>query len=239
MDFKDLSAVLGELTELFGRQVQLTVHPAGPYAAMCWPRAVPLLRFDVHRYDAAGYGSVFCMATRAAGGLMRLATFVCTPAKGTDVPLLLADIMAMGKKRAVFVEYYDCTAAGADVPALRDTARRYAALEDYPEKPAWYVPLRAPYSLIKGGAQEAALLQMLRDSVQAYAGACAAKTQSSEANREKLRAFADRMVRDKNPSSAVLERALGPREAERFFRTMVMPVQSAGETYTLKQEAAK
>jgi hypothetical protein len=223
MEWNDLSSMLGELTGTFGRQVPLVPCPLGAQAAFRWPKALPLMRFTAQQYAAPGYGNLFCLHTTAMAGRMRLATLVCTPNAGTAVPLLLADVMAMGKKRAVFVEYYDCTAAGAEVPALAKTAAAYAAMPDYPEKPAWYVGERAPYSLIKGGADEAALARMLADSVAAYAAECARHTETAAENRVKLNAFIDRMVRDGNPSSAAMSRALGKAQAEAFFRTRVMP----------------
>lgn len=182
------------------------------------------MRFAVHQYTVPGYGNLFGMNTVAMGGLMRLATFVCTPNEGTQVPLLLVDVMAMGKKRAVFIEYYDCTSAGAEMPKLIQVANRYANISDYPEKPAWYLQERTHYSLIKGGTDEAALTQMLKESVCAYVEECSLHAEPDNANREKLKVFADRMVRDGNPSSATLQRVLGKNGAETFFRTHVMPV---------------
>jgi hypothetical protein len=185
------------------------------------------MRFEAKRYEAPGFGNVFTMNTRAVGGLMRLMTAVFTPNLGGNVPLLLVDVMAFGKKRAVFAEYYDCTASGAPAEKLRGVWKQYCGLPDYPEKPAWYVGERAPYSLIKGGGDEAALAAMLSETVRAYAAECSgpAAAQRSEANRAGLGAFLGRMAKEGNPSSAAMEKALGKEGAERFFRTAVMPAE--------------
>lgn len=223
MNFQDLPGMLEEMTRAFGQQFALKACPLGTQAFLRWPKLLPVMQFSVHQYEACGYGNIFGMNTVALGGLMKLATFVCTPNTGIEVPLLLVDVMAMGKKRAVFVEYYDCTASGASMPLLEQTATRYVELPDYAEKPAWYVSERTPYSLIKGGTQEERLCSMLSDTIGAYVQECALHTQQAPENLKKLQAFADRMVQDGNPSSATLERVLGKTGAETFFRNHIMP----------------
>lgn len=150
MGLWDLGGMAQALPEIFGAKVALVPLDPGPYGAMAYPRWLPLLKFRVQWYGAAGYGNVFAMHTRALGGRMELATLVFTPNVGGDVPLLLVDVMSMGKKRAAFVEYYDCTKDGAPGGALAATGAKFTDLPDYPEKPAWYVARRTPYSLIKG-----------------------------------------------------------------------------------------
>ena len=223
MTFSDLPGMLEELTGLFAARIPLTQRPADGYARMRWPKLLPLMKFSVKEYAAPGWGNVFSMATNAMGGKMRLATLVLTPNLGAGVPLLLVDVMAMGKKRAAFVEYYDCTAQGAPASALRRAAAEFRPLPDYPEKSAWYVSERAPYSLIKGGSDDDALLRMLEGSLRAYAEDCAQAVPGGAGNLAGLETFIDRMVREGNPSSAALTRVLGKSGAEIFFRTAVMP----------------
>ena len=223
MTFSDLTTVLSDMTEAFAASVPLTPLACGSYAAMRWPKLLPLMRFSVTRYAAPSFGNVFGMYTNGMGGRMQLATAVFTPNRGIDVPLLLVDVMAFGKKRAAFVEYYDCTAAKRTPAALAAVADAYRTAPDYVEKPAWYIAERAPYSLIKGGADDGQLLSMLENAVTAYAAECAAHTTTSAENLTGLAAFIDRMVREGNPSAATLTRVLGREGAERFFRTAVMP----------------
>jgi hypothetical protein len=222
MDFANVSAMTDEITALFGGKMELKECDTKKYGYMRWPKLLPIMRFEVKQYAAPYFGNVFSMATAALGGKMQLATFVCTPNLGADVPLMLIDVMAMGTKHAAFIEYYDCTELGVPAHELRKTAEQFASLEDYPEKPAWYVGRRAPYSLIKGGVDGGALADMLTSSVKAYACECCA-CHSHDANRTGLSEFIERMVRDGNPSSGALERALGKQGAEVFFRSIVMP----------------
>ena len=138
------------------------------------------------------------------------------------MPFLLIDTMDMGKKHLCYVEYYDCTAEGADRDRLLAASAPYADVANYAEKPAWYVSERMEGSLIKTG-DKARLEQMATDALRAYAEQAAAAPVKPE-NIEGLRAFQQRMVREGNPSTAALTRTLGQEGAETFFKTVVMPV---------------
>lgn len=199
--------------------------PAGPYAVMRYPKVLPMMRFRVKRYAVDGFGHLMVMQTRAMGGLMQLVTASFMPNSGVNVPYLLIDMMAMGKKRTVFVEYYDTTALGVHPEALYALHDRYADVADYAEKPHWYVDERKRFSLIKGGtaADESRLTQMAAESVAAYIDE-AAQADRDPQNLRGLAAFADRMVREGNPSTGILEKVLGREGAERFFREAVMPL---------------
>jgi hypothetical protein len=145
-----------------------------------------------------------------------------TPSSGKNVPFLLIDTMDMGKKHLCYVEYYDCTAGGADKDKLLAASVPYGDVADYAEKPAWYVQERMAGSLIKTG-ENARLEQMALDALKAYAQQAAAAPVKPE-NLEGLKAFQQRMVREGNPSTAALTKTLGQEGAEAFFRTVVMPV---------------
>ncbi len=182
----------------------------------------PMMRFHLEQYDVDGLGNLCVLRTRAMLGLMNLLTVVVTPNSGRNVPFLLIDTMDMGKKHLCYVEYYDCTAAGADKDLLLAAGAPYADVADYAEKPAWYVSERMAGSLIKTG-DRARLEQMAQDALKAYAQQAAAAPVKAE-NMEGLKAFQERMVREGNPSTAALTRTLGKEGAEAFFRTVVMPV---------------
>ncbi len=226
MNLSNLETIAPKLTEIFNTVIPLKKLPSGPYAVMKYPRWPALMHFYVNHFFGTGFGHVFSMYTRALGGIMQLATLVFTPNEGTDVPLLLIDVMAMKRKFAAFVEYYDCTKNGAPAEAMEEIAKKYSSLPDYPEKPDWYVKERTPYSLIKGGKDENLLCAMLKDSVQAYARTCGLRHEPRSENRAGLSLFIERMAKEGNPSSAVLTKMLGRTGAEKFFRTMIMPEQN-------------
>ena len=162
------------------------------------------------------------LKTKAMLGLMQLVTVVVTPSSGKNVPFLLVDTMDMGKKHLCYVEYYDCTADGADKDKLLAASAPYGDVPDYAEKPAWYVKERMAGSLIKTG-DRARLEQMALDALKAYAAQAAAAPVKAE-NIAGLKAFRRRMIEEGNPSTAALTRTLGKAGAEEFFRTVVMPL---------------
>ena len=217
-----------EAVSVFRKAFTLDEVPADAYSRMQYPKRLPLMRFCADRYCVDGFGHLMLMQTRAMGGLMQLVTASFTPSEGGTVPYLLIDMMQMGKKRTVFVEYYDCTVSGVSAPALDALASRYADVPAYAEKPAWYIAERMPCSLIKGttDGSEDRLLAMVRDSLAAYADLCRTAPKDPE-NLTALRAFQDRMIKDGNPSSATMEKVLGKDGAERFFREVVMPLTPA------------
>lgn len=202
----------------------LEITPA-QYAAMSYPRLIPIMRFTCLQYALDGFGNLFTMDTSAMGGLMKLTTLVFTPSSGKEVPFLLIDTMEMRKKRLAYVEYYDCTARGASLPGMEGQGQEFAALPDYTEKPAWYVSRRTPYSLIKGGqgADPQALEAMVLTCADRYlAGAKAAP--ADPANLEGLRTFQADMLNLGNPSSETLNKVLGEEGARAMFQNSIMPV---------------
>ena len=182
----------------------------------------PMMRFHLEQYEVKGLGNLCVLRTKAMLGLMELVTVVVTPSTGKNVPFLLIDTMDMGKKHLCYVEYYDCTADGADRDLLLAASAPYGDVADYAEKPAWYVSERMEGSLIKTG-EKARLEQMATDALTAYREQAAAAPAKAE-NLTKLKAFQERMVKEGNPSTAALTKTLGKEGAEDFFRTVVMPV---------------
>ena len=98
-----------------------------------------MMKFHLEQYAVEDLGNLCVLRTRAMLGLMRLVTAVITPSSGKNVPFLLIDTMDMGKKHLCYVEYYDCTASGADRDLLLRAGAPYRDLPDYREKPAWYI----------------------------------------------------------------------------------------------------
>ena len=182
-----------------------------------------MMRFHLEQYEVEGLGNLCVLRTKAMLGLMKLTTVVVTPNTGKNVPFLLIDTMDMGKKHLCYVEYYDCTADGADKDLILAASAPYADVANYAEKPAWYVSERMAGSLIKTG-EKARLEQMAADALKAYTEQAAAAPVKPE-NLPGLKAFQQRMVQEGNPSTAALTRTLGKEGAETFFQTVVMPVQ--------------
>ena len=213
------------LTEAARQRFVLTDVTPPDKAKLCYPRWLPMMRFAIRQYRAEGFGNLMTMDTVAMGGLMRLSTIVLTPGEGAGVPFLLVDTMRMKKKALAYVEFYDCTARGEAQEALSALPKRYAALPDYAEKPAWYVTRRTADSLIKGGegADAAALDAMVTDCVNVYLDAAKAADKDA-ANSAGLSAFREEMCQKGSPATPTLQKLFGREGADRFFRDVIMPI---------------
>ena len=195
------------------------------YAKMKYPRVLPMFKISTHRYYLEDFGTVMVMSTSAMGGLMKLVTASFTPFEGKNVPYLLVDCMHMLKTSLAYVEYYNCTSQDLDSRELDSVATKYASVPDYSEKPAWYISERMPCSLIKGGkgVDSGPLVQMVKDSVDAYLK-CVAEASSDSNNVVGLKEFQRRMIKEGNPSQPTMRKVLGDEGADEFFCSYVMPM---------------
>lgn len=197
---------------------------------MKYPRLIPIMRFSIRQYSCQA-GNLLTMDTRAMGGKMQLSTVVMTPSSGQGLPVLLIDSMDMKNKSLMYVEYYDCTVDGALLPQMDGQRLEFAAVPDYAEKPAWYIDRRMPCSLIKGGTgcAPSKLQEMAMICVDRYLEA-AGQAVSKKENLAGLHKFQDDMWNLGNPSSEIMTKVLGKGEAERFFRSAVLPAQQIIKT---------
>ena len=126
-----------------------------------------------------------------------------------------------------FMTMHTKTPFGMELVKVRDS---YNKLNEYKEKPHWYVGERAPYSLIKCGScsDDFVLHDMIIDSVKAYKREIE-KAEKKGDNQTGLSAFRDRMINEGNPSSSVLEKVFGKEGAADFFRSCVMPMDDTGK----------
>ena len=219
-----LSEIRKQVTAIFLDGKEYTKVKEDGYTNFSYPKFPKLMKFNTERYKVPGFGSFMTMHTKTAFG-MELLTTSFMPGEGVSVPYCLIDIMTVGKKRTVFVEYYDCRAEKLEMKRLEEVGRRFEGLTEYTEKPKWYVGERTPYSLIKCGdrSDELKLLDMIINSVEEY------RKESDNAgingaNIEGLKKFRYRMINEGNPSSSVLEKVFGKEGAKKFFITCVMPL---------------
>lgn len=205
------------------------------YAEFSYFKHIKLMKFTTRQFEIEGFGNLMFMHTNAMGGLMKLLTVSFMPNSGIEMPYLLIDLMSMKKKKACFVEYYDCTGKSLSFEALQKIRQKYSDVPEYDEKPAWYIKERMPESLIKGGKVESVpkaekleqqLLTLVNDSFAAYMSLISdAKIDLSCLLG--LQKFKERMQKEGNPSDATMRRVLGEEGAKQFFDEYVMPMKSA------------
>lgn len=223
----NLSVVRTKIEDVFLKDRIFTAFPEDEYSDFFYPKLIKLMRFNTKRFLVDGFGHLMTMHTKTVFG-MELLTASFMPSKCPGMPYLLIDIMTVGKKRTVFVEYYDCSKTHPATPLLSEIKEKYDFFDDYEEKGHWYVHERASYSLVKSGTcrDDNELICMIVDSVDAYKKEISVRSsdQNSE-SLEGLKAFRDRMITEGNPSSAVLEKVFGKAGAENFFKKCVMPLE--------------
>ena len=222
-DMKEMRRIRHIITRIFTDGTNAEKLPVNRYSRFSYPKLIPFMKFEMQQYRVPGFGKMMTLITDTPFG-MQLLTCSFMPYEGGDVPYLLIDIMTVGKKRTIFVEYYDCTAEKRAQPKLAAVHGKYAHLSEYNEKPAWYVGERADYSLIKSlsSDEDISLAKIAADSVRAYRKAALSAERHTE-NLDGLLKFRRRMINEGNPSSAVLKKVFGEKGAEKFFVTCVMP----------------
>ncbi len=220
----DLAGIRKNITSEFLKGFSYEPVEKDKYSDFSYPKVIKLMKFNTERYQIKGFGSLMSMHTTTKMG-MELLTVSFTPGEGVTVPYLLIDIMTLGKKRTVFVEYYDRTKNKADSVFAEEVFLKFNTLPEYEEKPKWYVSERTPYSLIKCGDSDSdeKLTGMINKSVKAYSKMIKAADCDKE-NIPELIKFRDRMINEGNPSSSVLTKVFGKVGAADFFKTCVMPV---------------
>lgn len=226
---KQTERLANEIAELFTKGTVYEEITPDEYARFSYPKHIGLMTFKTRLLRVRGFGHLTTMRTDTVFG-MKLLTCSFMPSEGKKVPYLLIDIMLMGKKRMIFVEYYDWTKDRASQPPLERVCGEYAFLPDHVEKPAWYISERTAYSLIKNipkDADQGLLARVAADSVEAYREAAfSAPTEADKLGG--LIAFRQRMIDEGNPSSVVLERVFGKEGYARFFTACVMPTTNRG-----------
>ena len=222
----DLVALRQQIVDIFAQE-NMTEIPKDEFSSAKYPKLLPVMSCTVDRYRLEGFGHMMAMHGSAKLGF-EILTVAMMPYEGNAVPIMLMDVVVSKKKCTLFTEYYDCTKNGTEQPLLAETAKKYADLDQYDEKPAWYVPERTSYSLIKESTDETRVKECILESFRSYLAGM--KTAEKDpANLEKLAVFRERMIKEGNPATDTMNKVLGKEGAETFFRKCVMPLNSKGE----------
>ena len=177
--------------------------------------------FETETYEIPGLGHFCILRMNAMLGLMKMETAVLAVTE-KDVPLLNLDwVRAFGKETQI-VELYDTQLAPYPAEALAafDTLRRRD--DDLPGMNSsghWYDAILYPCSYHKAGKK---LTERLTAAAHDYtetflrqltdAPAC-----DSQAKREKVRAFAERLFAEGGPAVDQVTKLFGPETAKRLI----------------------
>ena len=160
---------------------------------------------------------------------LSLLTVVFTPNRELDIPFVIIDFVEVRNKSTVFVEFYNENMKNKDYIKILDTKLKdknnyYKGLEDYREKPNWYLPLRNKYSPLKKGGKEdkEILMNMILDYLDEYLN-FVSSINNEERNLKNidLEEFIENLIVKGNPSSNILKKALGEDGYNRFSRDII------------------
>lgn len=193
-----------------------------------YPSHVPILKFNVEQYKVNNLGNIAILKGKGVA-FMELITIVFTPSIEMDIPFLIIDFVKIMNKRTVFVEFFENHVIQRNnikelEGKLKSISFKYNTIENYIEKPNWYVPLRNKYSPLKKGKKEndSVLYEMVFEYLDIYLNYVKQITPNIKSKKNiELEKFLNDLIIKKNPSSFIIERALGKDEAKKFFEEII------------------
>lgn len=192
-----------------------------------YPKLIHLLKFNIEKYEVKELGNMAILQGRGFG-LMKMITVVFTPSFKKDIPLVIIDFIKMANKRTVFIEFYSNHIVEKNHTIALDSRlkkihKKYSNIENYIENPNWYTPLRNEFSPLKKGTKndDSLLCQMVLESLDAYLDCVSEDESEMDIKNKQLECFINDLINKGNPSTSVLEKALGKEETRRFFEDVV------------------
>lgn len=161
-------------------------------------------------------------------GIMKMLTVVFTPSITKDIPLVIIDFIKMANKRTVFIEFYtNHIIQKESINGLENRLGKlnieYEYIENYIESINWYTTLRNKYSTLKKSTKkyDKILYEMVLENLEEYLSYVQnIKIESMEKN-TKLETFINDLIYKGNPSTSVLEKALGKEETIKLFKEII------------------
>lgn len=197
-------------------------------ANFSYPKYIPIFKFKAQQYKVIELGNMSILTSSSIIGLS-LTTVVFTPGVGLDIPFVIIDFVSMKDKITVFVEFFNNHMNNKEnIKSLDDNLNKlfykYKCIENYIEKPNWYVPLRDKYSPLKKGSKnnKKILEDMVLDYLNEYLNFVSSiKKDSTDIKNIKLEEFIEDLIIKGNPSSKILKKALGEDGYKDFSRSVI------------------
>lgn len=216
------------IKNIISTSFSLYKNDIGKYNYFSWPKLLKIIKFYEEQYTVNNLCNLSVLEGTSKIG-MNIVTAVFTPSKNRDIPLLIIDKVKMKDKFTVFIEFYTFHMKNEENIAvinnkLDEMALKYKDVENYTEKDNWYVKYRNDKSPLKCGTSisENTLDNMILDYLNMYLHFCAtAKNTFTDAPNEKLQTFINDMTTKGNPSTSILNKALGKDSAAEFSKDIV------------------
>lgn len=137
-------------------------------------------------------------------------------------------MLKMANKRTVFIEFYTNHIIQKDsIKSLESRLKKlnvkYEDIENYIESVNWYTTLINKYSTLKKSTKkyDKILYEMVLENLEEYLSYVQnIKIESNEKN-TKLETFINDLIYKGNPSTSVLEKALGKEETIKLFKEII------------------
>lgn len=192
-----------------------------------YPKSIHLLKFNIEQYEIKNLGNLAILKGKGLG-IMKMLTVVFTPSITKDIPLVIIDFIKMANKRTVFIEFYTNHIIQKDgINGLENRLEKlnikYEYIENYIERINWYTTLRNKYSTLKKSTKkyDKILYEMVLENLEEYLSYVQnIKIESNEKN-TKLETFINDLIYKGNPSTSVLEKALGKEETIKLFKEII------------------
>ena len=217
-----------KIKDIVSTSFSLYKNDIGRFEHFSWPKLLKIFKFHEDQYTVNNLCNLSVLEGNSKIG-MNIVTAVFTPSRTRDIPLLIIDKVKMRDKITVFIEFYTFHMKNEDNIAeinklLNQMALKYKDVENYNEKDNWYVEYRNDKSPLKCGTadSENTIDNMIMSYLDMYLHFCAtAKNTVTNAPNEKLQSFLNDMITKGNPSTSILNKALGKDAAAEFSRDIV------------------
>lgn len=227
--------LMDKILDKVKKDFQIEEYDLDEFKSFNYPKLIHLIKFNVHQYRAAEFANIAVLEADSIAG-MSILTVVFTPEAGEDIPFVIFDYVKTKNNFTVFIEFYDDYMFSINQKKLfeqilSEKEHKYNFINDYEEKPAWYTRRRCRYSPLKFGSinEQKDVEEMIEDYINEYLNFASLKKNDNEKfsdsiekiRSEQLQELLELLIVKGNPSSKIINKALGKEKADLFYRNVV------------------
>lgn len=218
------------------KDFELKEHYLDDFKRFNYPKLIHIIKFNAYQYDAVDFANIAVLEACSSFAGMSILTVVFTPRVGQDIPFVIVDYVKSKNNLTVFIEFYDdhmfsISKKNLFEERLAQKVEKYKFIDDYKENPAWYTKRRCIYSPLKSGdiSKKKDMEQMIEDYLGEYFKFVRLIKKESEISggasknvkNEELQEFIEMLIKEGNPSSKIINKALGKEKSDLFYRNVV------------------
>ena len=206
---------------LFNSLLTIKEQDAGEYKNI---KLSALLKFDIRQFEVNEFGNICIMKYDI--GIMKMLTVVLTP-KLKDLPLLSLDLMIIGGKRKIYIEFYDLTDNMDDeytkwLEKYKAIIGRYENIPSFSPSDNWYANLLSAktYKEFKKDSDEEVMKlyeEILREYIAQIKDYPLMDSEVKTAKLKRIKEYSDRLIDEGGPATNVFKKKIGPDKTRDFF----------------------